>query len=70
MRRRLKNRVSNPTELLDIKAGNKEYDNLFKMVDGLIASIENLYTTSTLPESPDVEKATQVLIRIREELYQ
>jgi hypothetical protein len=62
-------RVSNREELLDIKAGNKEYVNLLEMADGLIASIENLYTTTTLPESPNVEMATRVLIGIREELY-
>jgi predicted nucleotidyltransferase len=63
-------RVSNRAELLDIKAGNREYDDLLEMADGLIASIENLYTTSTLPESPNVEMATRVLIGIRQELYQ
>jgi predicted nucleotidyltransferase len=63
-------RVSNREELLDIKAGNKEYDDLLKMADDLIASIENHYKTSTLPEKPDEEKAIQILIKIREELYQ
>jgi uncharacterized protein len=62
-------RVSNREELLDIKAGNKEYDDLLEMADGLIASIESLYESCTLPETPDVEKATRVLIGIREELY-
>jgi uncharacterized protein len=62
-------RVPNREELLDIKAGNREYDDLLEMADGLIASIESLYDTCTLPESPDLEKATSVLIGIREELY-
>ncbi|PXY45890.1 nucleotidyltransferase domain-containing protein [Flavobacterium hydrophilum] len=62
-------RVSNRDELLDIKAGNREYDDLLEMADNLIASIENHYTTSTLPEKPDEEKAIQNLIKIREELY-
>ncbi|WP_281635616.1 nucleotidyltransferase domain-containing protein [Flavobacterium marginilacus] len=62
-------RVSNREELLDIKAGNKEYDDLLKMADNLIASIEKQYQTSTLPEKPDEEKAIQTLIKIREELY-
>ena len=62
-------RVSNREELLDIKAGNKEYDDLLEMADTLIASIENHYETSTLPEKPDEEKAIQILIEIREELY-
>jgi len=40
------------------------------MADNLIASIENHYEASTLPEKPDEEKAIQTLIKIREELYQ
>jgi uncharacterized protein len=63
-------RVPNREELLEIKAGNREYDDLLEMADGLIASIESLYVSCTLPESPDVEKATKILIRIREVLYQ
>ncbi|WP_269236968.1 nucleotidyltransferase domain-containing protein [Flavobacterium flavigenum] len=63
-------RVSNREELLDIKAGNREYDDLLEMADNLIASIENHYKISTLPEKPNEEKAIQALIKIREELYQ
>ncbi|CAA9201900.1 nucleotidyltransferase domain-containing protein [Flavobacterium collinsii] len=62
-------RVSNRDELLDIKAGNKEYDDLLEMADNLIASIESHYVTSNLQEKPDEEKAVQTLIKIREELY-
>ena len=62
--------VSNREELLHIKAGNKEYDDLLEMAENLIASIENHYTTSTFPEKPDEAKAIQTLIKIREELYQ
>lgn len=40
------------------------------MTDNLIASIENHYENSTLPEKPDEEKVIQTLIKIREELYQ
>lgn len=63
-------RVPNRDELLDIKAGNKEYDDLLEMADNLIASIENHYETSTLPEKPNEVKEIQTLIKIREELYQ
>jgi uncharacterized protein len=62
-------RVPNREELLDIKAGNREYDDLLEIADGLIASIESLYETCTLPETPNVEKAKGVLISIREALY-
>ncbi len=63
-------RVSNREELLDIKAGNKEYDDLLEMADSLIISIENHYLTSILPEKPDEKKVIQTLIKIRKELYQ
>lgn len=62
-------RVPNREELLDIKAGNKDYDALLEMADNLIVSIENHYQTSTLPEKPDEDKVIQTLIEIREELY-
>jgi len=62
-------RVSNREELLAIKAGAMEYDALLEMADDLIASIEKHYTTSTLPDRPDEEKALLVLVTIREELY-
>jgi uncharacterized protein len=62
-------RVKNREELLDIKAGNKEYDNLLQMADDLIVSIEKYYETSALQERPNEEKAIKTLIAIREELY-
>ena len=63
-------RVSNREELLSIKAGEKEYDDLLQMADDLIASIEKQYETSALQEKPNEEKAIKTLIAIREELYQ
>lgn len=62
-------RVSNREELLTIKTGALEYDDLLQMADNLIVSIEKHYETSSLPESPDVEKAVEILVGIREELY-
>jgi predicted nucleotidyltransferase len=62
-------RVSNREELLDIKAGVMEYDDLLQMADDLIVSIEEYYETSTLPETPDVEKVVGILVGIRKELY-
>ena len=62
-------RVTNRAELLDIKAGNKDYDDLLEMADKLILSIENKYQNSDLQERPDEEKAIATLIKIREELY-
>lgn len=62
-------RVSNREELLSIKAGAMEYDDLLQMADNLIASIEEHYKTCTLQEAPNTEKAIEVLVGIREELY-
>ena len=62
-------RVSNREELLAIKAGKMEYDDLLQMADDLIVSIEKHYERSNLPEKPNEEKAVGVLIDIREELY-
>ena len=62
-------RVPNRDELLAIKAGEREYDELLDLADGLIASIEEKYKTSTLSAHPDEEKALEVLIGIREVLY-
>lgn len=62
-------RVPNRAELLTIKSGEKEYDELLELADQLITSIENYYKTSTLPEYPDETKAIEVLIDIRKVLY-
>jgi predicted nucleotidyltransferase len=62
-------RVNNREELLAIKAGEMEYDALLQKADELIASIEQLYETSNLPEFPNSEKGIKVLIAIREALY-
>jgi predicted nucleotidyltransferase len=62
-------RVENRDELLNIKAGNLLYDMVIQKAEDLIESIEQHYTTSSLPASPDLEKTTEVLIMIREKLY-
>lgn len=62
-------KVTNREELLAIKAGEMEYDALLQKADGLIATIEALYHTTNLPETPNVEQATSILIGIRETLY-
>ena len=62
-------RVTNREELLSIKAGEMEYDDLLQKADDLIASIEDLYVSSTLPETPNFEKLMTVLVEMRKELY-
>jgi hypothetical protein len=61
--------VENREELLDIKAGNRSYEEVLKKAEDLIASIEHYHASSTLPEVPDLEKTTKILVEIREELY-
>ena len=62
-------RVSNREELLAIKAGEMEYDDLLNKADELIASIEKHYEASDLPERPDEVKGIKALIEIREAVY-
>lgn len=62
-------RVTNRAELLDIKAGNKEYDDLLEMADNLIASIEAAYPLSNLPDVPDKERGEALLVTMRKMLY-
>lgn len=63
-------RVENRNELLDIKAGNWSYDAVMKKAEDLIRSIEHYHSISALPDYPDPDKTTRILIEIRENLYQ
>ncbi|UKB85233.1 nucleotidyltransferase domain-containing protein [Chryseobacterium sp. MEBOG06] len=65
----LKTRVENRDELLDIKSGCQSYEAVMQKAENLIESIEHLHSISTLPEYPDLEKTTHILIEIRENLY-
>lgn len=62
-------RVDNREELLDIKAGNNPYESVMQKAEDLLESIEQYYAASLLPENPDLEKTTKILIAIREQLY-
>ncbi|UMQ41838.1 nucleotidyltransferase domain-containing protein [Chryseobacterium sp. Y16C] len=62
-------RVENRDELLDIKAGNRSYEAVMEKAESLIKSIEYYHSISTLPDFPDLEKTTKILIEIREQLY-
>jgi hypothetical protein len=62
-------RVSNRDELLNIKSGQMDYDDLLLMADKLLVSIEQLHTTTYLMPFPDKIKAEHLLIDIRKELY-
>lgn len=55
--------------LLSIRNGEYEYDDLIEMVDVKMKTIEALYERSNLPETPDVQKAEELLVKIREQFY-
>ena len=62
-------RVGNRDELLDIKAGNRSYEAVMKKAETLIRSIEYYHSVSSLPDVPDWEKTTKILVEIRKTLY-
>ncbi|MDC8102968.1 DNA polymerase beta superfamily protein [Chryseobacterium sp. PTM-20240506] len=62
-------RVENRDELLDIKAGKRSYDHVMEKAENLVLSIEHYYSSSNLPDTPDLERTTQNLIEIRKKLY-
>lgn len=65
----LKVKRPNREQLLDIKSGNMDYDDLLAMADKLMESIENHVLTSSLQDVPDKKMAEKVLVKMREELY-
>lgn len=63
-------RVRNREELLSIKAGVIEYDELLQKAEDLIATIEKEFLNAPLPMLPNTKKALQNLVAIRTSLYQ
>jgi uncharacterized protein len=55
--------------LLRIRKGEFEYDELIEMAEDKMKKIEGLYAVSDLPDRPDVQKAEELLVKIREEFY-
>lgn len=60
---------ANREQLLNIKLGNMDYDDLLTMADRLMSSIEHYAKTSALQDKPDMEQIERILVEIREELY-
>jgi hypothetical protein len=56
-------------ELLKIRSGAYEYDELMKRVEEQMVCIEEAYRSSGLPDAPDIQKAESILIQIRERFY-
>lgn len=61
---------ANREELLGIKSGKFEYEQLLQMADALMHDIEIAYEQSQLPTEPDRQLIESVLIKMREELYE
>lgn len=62
-------RVENRDELLNIKSGNRDCDELLNYADELIRKLDVLFENSTLQDAPNIEKAEKILFKIRERLY-
>lgn len=56
--------------LLDIKAGNFEYEDLVSMANEKIERIDTLYDRSDLPEAPDPAQMENLLVTLRTLWYQ
>lgn len=64
------NKRSNREQLLSIKNGQLSYDELIQLAESLLADIENAAMSSSLPEVPNSDKAIQILVDMRDTLYQ
>lgn len=60
---------NNREELLKIRKGQWQYDELIQKAKDKMKAVENAFHHSTLPEEPDLEKIESLLIDIRRELY-
>lgn len=59
----------NREELLAIKRGDKDYDDLLIYAEGLMTEIGQLAATCAMIEQPDEEMARNILVTIRSVLY-
>lgn len=59
----------NRDELLDIKAGKLDYNELLAQTDQLSVQIAAAFSNSHLPEQPNVQAALSTLILVRDRLY-
>lgn len=56
--------------LLAIKEGQYEYEDLVESAGALKEELGDLYANSNLPETPDKERAEELLIKIRTQFYE
>lgn len=67
--RKLNVRREDRDYLLRIKQGEFQYDELVAIAENKIASINDVYEKSDLPDQPDIAELDKVLIEIRREFY-
>jgi hypothetical protein len=59
----------NRDELLAVRRGQWNYEELLVQANEKMQAVERAYQQSQLPERPDIEGSTQLLVRLRTELY-
>lgn len=59
----------NRDELLPIKVGRYDYEELLAVADTIMAFIDVAYERTTLPEKPDKDAIENILVEMRAELY-
>ena len=62
-------RRPNRQELLRIRRGEFEYDNLIEKAEAMMKRVEEAYLESQLPNEPDKIKAEKLLVDIRAQFY-
>ena len=60
----------NRDELLKIRKGDWDYDELIEMANKKMIDVEQAFMKSHLQEEPDAKKIEKLLVEIRKELYQ
>lgn len=55
--------------LLKIRSGAFSYEELVEVANEKIVQIEDFYEKSSLPEEPDLVKAEEILVEMREQIY-
>lgn len=66
---KLEIRVENREELLNIKLGNEDFENLIFKAEQIIEKTEQFFQKSDLQDEPNYERIEKVLIQMRKELY-
>lgn len=56
--------------LWQVRRGEFQYDDLVQMAEEKIARINEFFENCDLPETPNLEKATEILLEIREVFYE